>query len=69
MLAVIDLTRMLPWFASAVRYIRMLRIEEINDLVPVVQQVAELSGGAASGQAFRRRGITIISGSPWRTDL
>src|ERR1041384_789816 len=29
--AVIDLTARLPWFAAAVRDIRMLRIEELND--------------------------------------
>lgn len=38
--AVIDLTTQMPWFAAAVRDIRMLRIEELNDLMPVVQQVA-----------------------------
>lgn len=38
--AVIDLTTHLPWFAAAVRDIRMLRIEEINDLMPVVQRIA-----------------------------
>jgi virulence-associated protein VapD len=40
MVAVIDLTNRLPWFASSVRDIRMLRIEEMNDLMPVVQQLA-----------------------------
>jgi virulence-associated protein VapD len=45
MAAVIDLTTQLPWFAASVRDIRMLRIEELNDLMPVVQQVAGLSGG------------------------
>ena len=43
-LAVIDLTARLGWFAAAVRDIRMLRIEEMNDLVPVVQRVAGLGG-------------------------
>jgi virulence-associated protein VapD len=42
MVAVIDLTTRLPWFAAAVRDIRMLRIEEMNDLMPVVQRVAGL---------------------------
>src|SRR5437763_17087738 len=42
MVAVIDLTQRLPWFAAAVRDIRMLRIEELNDLMPVVQRVAGL---------------------------
>lgn len=44
MVAVIDLTTRLPWFAASVRDIRMLRIEELNDLMPVVQRVAGLSG-------------------------
>lgn len=37
-LAAIDLSRSLPWFASSVRDIRMMRIEELNDLMPAVQQ-------------------------------
>ncbi len=37
-LAAIDVSRQLPWFASSVRDIRMLRIEELNDLMPAVQQ-------------------------------
>jgi virulence-associated protein VapD len=37
-LAAIDLSRQLPWFAASVRDIRMLRIEELNDLMPAVQQ-------------------------------
>jgi len=37
-LAAIDLSRSLPWFASSVRDSRMLRIEELNDLMPAVQQ-------------------------------
>ena len=44
MVAVIDLTSRLPWFAASVRDIRMLRIEELNDLMPVVQRVAGMSG-------------------------
>ena len=40
MVAVIDLTGRLPWFAASVRDIRMLRIEELNDLMPVVQRIA-----------------------------
>jgi virulence-associated protein VapD len=42
MIAVIDLTTRLPWFAASVRDIRMLRIEELNDLMPVVQRLAAL---------------------------
>lgn len=45
MVAVIDLTAQLPWFAAAVRDIRMLRIEELDDQMPVVQRVAGLPGG------------------------
>jgi len=37
-LAAIELSRVLPWFAASVRDIRMLRIEEFNDLMPAVQQ-------------------------------
>jgi virulence-associated protein VapD len=39
-LAAMDLSRTLPWFAISVRDIRMLRIEEFNDLQPAVQQAA-----------------------------
>jgi len=37
-LAAIDLSHSLPWFAASVRDIRMLRIEEMNDLMPAIQQ-------------------------------
>ena len=37
-MAATDLSRSLPWFAASVRDIRMLRIEELNDLMPAVQQ-------------------------------
>jgi virulence-associated protein VapD len=37
-LAAIDVARTLPWFAASVRDIRMLRIEELNDLMPAIQQ-------------------------------
>ena len=40
-LAVMDLVRTLTWFAISVRDIRMLRIEEFNDLMPAVRQAAE----------------------------
>jgi len=39
-LAVMDLAQSLPWFAASVRDIRMLRIEEMNDLMPAVQQAS-----------------------------
>jgi virulence-associated protein VapD len=39
-LAAMDLSRSLPWFAVSVRDIRMLRIEEQNDLLPAVEQAA-----------------------------
>ena len=35
-LAVQDLSRSLVWFASAVKDIRMLRIEDNNDLMPAI---------------------------------
>lgn len=37
-LAAMDLSRQLPRFASSVRDIRMLRIEELNNLMPAVKQ-------------------------------
>jgi virulence-associated protein VapD len=40
-MAAMDLSRQLPWFADSVRDIRMLRIEEFNDLMPAVRQAAE----------------------------
>jgi len=40
-LAAMDLARRLPWFSASVRDIRMLRIEEFNDLMPAVQQAAK----------------------------
>ena len=40
-LAAIDLARSLPWFAGSVRDIRMLRIEEMNDLMPAVEQAQQ----------------------------
>src|SRR5262245_10781288 len=36
-LAAMDLSRSLPWFAASVRDIRMLRIEELNDLKLAVE--------------------------------
>ncbi len=33
-----DLSRSLPWFTGSVRNIQMLRIEELIDLMPAVQQ-------------------------------
>ena len=40
-LAAVDLSRSLPWFAASVRDIRMLRIEELNDLMPAIQQAPQ----------------------------
>jgi len=37
-LAISDCVRSLDWFAASVRDIRMLRIEEFNDLMPVVRE-------------------------------
>ncbi|MFM9957930.1 MAG: virulence factor [Phycisphaerales bacterium] len=42
-LAVVDLSSTFPWFSLSVRDIRMLRIEEFNDLMPAVHRGA--SGG------------------------
>jgi len=51
MVAVIDLAARLPWFAASVRDIRMLRIEELNDLMPVVQRIAGMAAGGADADA------------------
>lgn len=40
-LAAIDLSKTLPWFAASVRDVRMLRIEELNDLMPAVQDAGQ----------------------------
>jgi virulence-associated protein VapD len=40
-LASIDVSRTLPWFADAVRDIRMLRIEELNDLRPAIEKAGQ----------------------------
>ena len=40
-MAAIDLARTLPWFTASVRDIRMLRIEELNDLMPAVEQATQ----------------------------
>ncbi len=40
-LAVMDLTRKHDWFAPSVRDIRMLRIEEQNDLMEAVKQAVQ----------------------------
>ena len=40
-LAAIDLAKTFPWFAPSVRDIRMLRIEELNDLMPAIEQARE----------------------------
>jgi virulence-associated protein VapD len=40
-LAIIDVTRRLSWFAGSVRDVRMLRIEERNDLMPAIREAGE----------------------------
>ena len=39
-LAVQDITGRSPWFSPSVRDIRMLRIEENNDLMPAIERAA-----------------------------
>ena len=39
-LAIQDVSRRLPWFGPSVRDVRMLRIEENNDLMPAVEQAS-----------------------------
>lgn len=40
-LAAIELAQRLPWFSASVRDIRMLRIEELNDLMPAIQDATD----------------------------
>jgi virulence-associated protein VapD len=42
-IAVMDITNKFSWFASCVRDIRMLRIEDNNDLVPAIKKALSLS--------------------------
>lgn len=50
-MAVMELTQRHPWFATVVRDIRMLRIEDNNDLMPAVERANNLSGGGAATAA------------------
>jgi thioredoxin reductase len=56
MVAVIDLATQLPWLAASVRDIRMLRIEELNDLIPVVQRVVGLPGAPRMPESLSCQG-------------
>ena len=40
-----NLTRIYPWFGPSVRDIRMLRIEDQNDLRPAIDQTLAMSKG------------------------
>lgn len=40
-----NLTLMFPWFSQSVRDIRMLRIEELNDLRPFIDQTVNIQRG------------------------
>ena len=44
-IAVQSLTKEHSWFGASVRDIRMLRIEDLNDLRPAIDQALELSRG------------------------
>jgi virulence-associated protein VapD len=48
-LAVQDIQKTYPWFAKAVKDIRMLRIEEDNDLMPAIAQQDLFQPKAANG--------------------
>ena len=49
-LAVQEVTNTYDWFRVVVRDIRMLRIEENNDLMPAVEPQGELLGGGAAAE-------------------
>jgi virulence-associated protein VapD len=44
-IAVQSLTREYSWFGASVRDIRMLRIEDLNDLRPAIDQALEMTRG------------------------
>jgi len=44
-LAAQELARIYPWFAPSVRDIRMLRIEDNNDLLPAVEKAIDMTRG------------------------
>ncbi len=46
-LAVQDLTSRFAWFGPSVRDIRMLRIEENNDLMPAIERIRGPAAGPA----------------------
>jgi virulence-associated protein VapD len=50
-LAVQEVTNTYDWFRVVVRDIRMLRIEENNDLMPAVEPQGDLLGGGAPAAA------------------
>ncbi len=45
MLAIQELTVTYSWFGPSVRDIRMLRIEELNDLRPIIDQTLQIQRG------------------------
>ena len=45
-LTIQELTNEFDWFASSVRDIRMLRIEENNDLMPAVERMTAMKKGS-----------------------
>lgn len=51
-LAVQRLTKAYPWFAAAVRDIRMLRIEDNNDLLPAIEAVVPEGPSQAAAPAI-----------------
>ena len=52
-LAVVELSREFPWFSPSVRDIRMLRIEENNDLKPAVNVGVDLTSTIKSSYEKR----------------
>jgi len=41
-LAIIDLTSTYDWFSASVKDVRMLRVEDNNDLKPIIQKIANI---------------------------
>ena len=48
-LTIQELAGEFDWFSASVRDIRMLRIEENNDLMPAVEQISRIKSGKGRG--------------------
>lgn len=63
--AIMDLTAQYPWFAHCARDVRMLRVEDDNDLMPVIRRAAGIPDpDLAPAQAPPRSGPRTRQSAP-----